>query len=228
MSNQDNNTLIIDWSPPHEIQHPRFQCWSDKIEIRNELAESDQFAAPFNILLSYGSNVSENRKILKELLEKEEKDIIKFINFPKYMRYKIYKICGKNPLKFKKEVKDDANSIVNIIVSKYDYDDNEYEISVSDSDETRTFTTDVSSDHLEEENSDYEEESDSETTSSEETVLPEQFLIKLNNNNELILKEIKRTNRILITTGIVFTVLIGSIVFLDPVRLVVESKINCK
>lgn len=230
MSNQENNTLVIDWSPPHEEDSPRFNCNTDRIEIKN----SENNVVSYKLLLEYQNNVVENRKIVKDLLENEKKDIIKFVNFPKEMRYKIYKISGKFPLKFKKELVDNNSSSVNVLVSKHDFNDREYEISVSDSDETRTFTTDVSSDELEEEDPDFEQLSNSDSDSESDSDISyidnmmAKYLKKLNNSNEQIHKEIKRTNRILITTGIVFTVVLGSMVFLDPVRLIVESKINCK
>lgn len=211
------NILIIDWNE-HDCDFTRLIYKKD-----------DNSDASLSVVIKFENNVVENRKIIKELLENEKKDVIKFINFPKEMRCKIYKISGKNPLKFKKELVDNNTSSINVLVSKYDYDhdDREYEISVSDSDETRTFTTDISSDHLEEEENNSDSESNDDTTYIEDMML-EKYLKKVFNSNEQIHKEIKRTNRILITTGIVFTVVIGIMVILDPVRLIVESKINCK
>ena len=181
MSNQENNILIIDWNdqwPASTV--PAVDCDFNRLIYKKD-DNSDKL---FNVIIKFENNVVENRKIIKDLLENEEKDIIKFVNFPKDIRYKIYKISGKNPLKFKKELVDNNTSSVNVLVSKYDYNDSEYEISVSDSDETRTFTTDVSSDHLEEEEnkSNSDSESNDDSTYIKDMML-EKYLKKLYNIN---------------------------------------------
>lgn len=165
-----------------------------KLQIMDEnknLPITDYFVNP--ILIDFSKDSQSNRENILNLLNSSYVDIFKFINFPKNFRSEIYKIVGKSPLKFKKELVDSKNSLINILVSKKDYDDKEYEISVSDSDETRTFTTTDESSNSDETDPDFIESSDSSSIYSFESE-EEQMLKILKNMN----KEIKTTNCILI------------------------------
>ena len=220
MSNQENNILIIDWNdqwPDSAV--PAVDCDFTRL-IYKKNDNSDEL---FNVVIKFENNVVENRKIIKDLLENEEKDIIKFVNFPKDIRSKIYKISGKNPLKFKKELVDNNTSSVNVLVSKYDYNDSEYEISVSDSDETRTFTTDEDNEEfLNEELTDVEL-TDVELTNEELRNINKSIFKKLEQINNKI-EKMHKMSFILVPWLIV---IISSIIYMDPLRIIIESKINC-
>ena len=236
----DNHILIINWDKQicdsTQIEYfdeaENIVCSKNEILIKTK-DELNSNNWSYTVLLNYDWNTTRNREIIKVLLEKENKKIVKFINFPKEMRYKLYKILGKYPLKFKKELVDNASSQVNVLGTHHNYRDEEYEISVSDSDETRTYTTDVSSDN-EDKDIDFEElsnsgsESDSDSELSFEDNKNLKYIKKLININEEINKEVKKTNKLLLVLGISSLVIISTIVLMDPVRLVVESKINCK
>lgn len=120
------DTIIVDFEKCTYID--------DQISIWNSYDVCD-------IILDFNISTESNRENIIKLLDDKEKNIIKFINFSKHDRHKIYKIVSKKPLKFKKELIDNNNSVINIIVTKYSNNFEDYEMSVSNSDETLSYTT---------------------------------------------------------------------------------------
>ena len=163
-----------------------------------------------SVLIDFKLNCVENKKKLIKLIKNDK--TLNFVNFPKNLRHEIYKMSGSYPLKFKKNLIDEYQ--VNILVSHYDNKiDEDHNISEYDS-ETESESTKSESNYSESE-SESESESDKESEFNNEQ--------KIINNQELILNEIKNTNKLIKIFGTITVVFISSILYLDPIRLIVTS-----
>ncbi len=161
-----------------------------------------------SVLIDFKLNCVENKKKLIKLINNDK--TLNFVNFPKNLRHEIYKISGSYPLKFKKNLIDEYQ--VNILVSHYDNEiDEDHNISEYDS-ETESESTKSESNYSESES---ESESDKESEFNNEQ--------KIINNQELILNEIKNTNKLIKIFGTITVIFISSILYLDPIRLIVTS-----
>ena len=161
-----------------------------------------------SVLIDFKLNCAENKKKLIKLINNDK--TLNFVNFPKNLRHEIYKISGSYPLKFKKNLIDEYQ--VNILVSHYDNEiDEDHNISEYNS-ETESESTKSESNYS---------ESESESESDKESELDNEQ--KIINNQELILNEIKNTNKLIKIFGTITVIFISSILYLDPIRLIVTS-----